>query len=163
MGLRDRAILIVLIIAAAATIATSAPEEDATSEPEDADELHDLTATTSGQVTAPGSRHVSVLLDREAVEEADQLLVEFAWPEQAIYDVMTVIPDDPDLEKVRIVRNPVAVDATSGCPEPGACTVGFTIDAPFEGVGTVITTAVLLRLGRDFSEDAEVRVVFDDE
>lgn len=64
------------------------------------------------------------------------------------------IPDDEDLETVRITRDPVEVQATASCAAKAACTIGFTIDAPFEGVGTVIATAHLIRIGGEFSDEA---------
>jgi hypothetical protein len=159
MRLPDRAIHVVLIAASLATLATSMPEEmQGDEEDTQGDEL---VARTEGLVTAPGSRRVSVFLNLPATEQADEIWVEFAWPEEATYDVMTVVPDHENVETVRITGEPVTVDATEACTDPGPCTIRFTIEAPFEGVGTVFVTARLVTFGL-FSDDAAVEVAYDE-
>ena len=169
---REIAIRTVLIVAALATVATSEPRDspypDEPRDPVDADPgPRTLTASAEGTVAAPAPRHVSVLLDRSAAEEADEILIEFRWPPGEIHDVITVDPDG-DLETLMLVTDdPVQLEASSTCPDRGPCAVGFTIDAYYQEPGPTVAritaTARVTRFAGEFSPGAEVKVVFDDE
>jgi len=170
---REIAIRTVLIVAALATVATSEPRDSSyPDEPEDYPVDADpgprtLTAAAEGTVAAPDPRHVSVLLDRAAAEEADEITIEFRWPPGEIHDVITIDPDG-DLETLTLVTDdPVQLEASSTCTGGGPCAIGFTVDAYYQEPGPTVAritaTARVTRFAGDFSPDAGVRVVFDDE
>jgi hypothetical protein len=152
MRLPDRAIHVVLFVAALATVATSQPEED----------RYELRDGDHGLVPAGGSRHAVVSLNRQAVEEAEEIAIEFGWPEGQFNDVMTIVPDDGGIEPQMLTDLPIEMDATSVCAGRDRCSLGFTIEQPNEASGTIVVTAHLFS-SVVFSDDAVVTVVFDDE
>lgn len=169
---REIAIRTVLIVAALATVATSEPRDSSyPDEPRDpvdaAPGPSTLTAAAEGTVAAPTPRHVSVLLDRSAAEEADEIQIEFRWPPGEIHDVITIDPDG-DLETLTLVTDdPVQLEASSTCSAGGPCAIGFTVDAYYEEPGPTVAritaTARVTRFAGDFSPGADVVVVFDDD
>lgn len=164
MRLPDRAIHVVLFVAALATVATSAPEED----PPDGDSpgdgapgrLHELSASDQSIVPGFSTRHLLVSINGPAAQQAEEIWIEFAWPEGVVNDVMTVIPDTAGLEPQRITREPIDYDATSICAGLESCFLGFTIGQANEGSGPVIVTANLVS-SAPFSGAAAVQVAFD--
>ena len=161
MRLPDRAVHVVLFIAALATIATSAPEEDLPpGEDGGAGGLYELSATDQSIVPGFSSRHVLVSINPPALQEAEEIWIEFAWPTGVINDVMTVVPDAAGMEPQRITREPIEFDATSICAGQERCFLGFTIEQVNEGSGPVIATARLFN-SVPFSGVAAVQVAFD--
>ena len=169
MRLRQRALPLVVIVAALATAATSAPTEDPVDDPGDGgpDGPFERSDSAAGRVAAPVPRHLVVSFNRLAVERADSMWVELRWPIGEVHDVVQVIPDDDVLEGLSLVNDqPVVLDLTSWCARRASCAVGLSLEIADEEIGpdaATITATAVATSDDEFAPAAAVKVVFDDE
>jgi hypothetical protein len=157
---RERLARIVLLVAAMATIATSAPQDDLL---EDDRELW---------LEAPDVGRFRLELSAAAVAQADGAQLELSLENGA--ESVVVVPDDEALGEVIELSTQIEhifFDPSELCPSDEACELGFTVDA--QGLGSV-AVGVSVRMHRkadgrllcprddDFSDGATMEIVEDE-
>jgi hypothetical protein len=158
MTLRDRAIRAVLIAAAFATMATSAPPQDY------------LEVSGAGTVRAPGGRLVRVVLDSTSIAEADDIRIQFELQDADGVSAVTLTPVGVPLEPARL-KGVVEYSLDELCLHRPQCVLEFRLDAEGQGLAGVVVNALLTREGdpslcfpddRDFTRPGTSTIEFHD-
>jgi len=158
MKLRDRAIRAVLIAAAFAAMATSAPPQDF------------LEVSGAGTVRAPGTKVVRVALDSTSINEADDIRIQFELQDADGVSAVTLTPIGLPLEPARL-DGVVEYSLNEICLHRPQCVLEFGLDAEGQGVAGVVVNALLTREGdpsfcfpddRDFSRPEYSTIEFHD-
>lgn len=159
MTRRSLAVRLVLIVAAATSVATSAPQDSTLTD-----------SAERSQVT--GALHVRVVANEVGMKHADDLSVRLELHGGTAPVTVTITSDDPRVASEQVEVGAYAVvthdiDLIAQCAADRACDTGVTLEVPEGGEIGLAATATLTAFGdssfffpddRSFPDDATVQI-----
>lgn len=159
MTRRSLAVRLVLVIAAATSVATSAPQNF-------------VLTDTAERADVRGALHVHVSANERGIRHADDLSVALVLRGAATPLTVTIRSDDPEVPPEQVMILPLqdtgySADLITQCADDRACDAGLTVEVPSGAAIAVEATASLIAFAdsslffpddRSFPTDAEVHV-----